>query len=121
MHWLLALIPAVSAFEGQTTPAQPGSTVTPPKGIPETFLTDLDYPKDALRLRQEGLSVVQLRISTKGRVKACSVQQSSGSPSLDAATCVLARDRRFKPARDGQGKAVEGDAPMRINWRLPQR
>ena len=93
MHWLLALalIPAVSASQGQTTPAQTSTAVTPPEGIPETFLTDLDYPKDALRLRQEGLSVVQLRVSTKGRVKACSVQQSSGSPSLDAAT-LLATD-----------------------------
>ncbi len=77
------------------------------------------YPAEALRLKQEGQAVLMLHVTAKGRVDTCSVAQSSGSDSLDAASCATARKVRFDPARDAQGHAVEGDARFPMSWHLP--
>lgn len=97
------------------------AVVTPPSPAITRGLTDMDYPKEALRLKQEGLSVVLAQIGANGKVETCTVQQSSGSPSLDDATCRLFGSIRFKPARDAQGKAIKAEIPLRMNWQLPSR
>lgn len=101
--------------------AQVNDAVTPPRPLASSSLSNMDYPKEALRLRQEGLSVALVHVGTNGMVKSCTIQQSSGSPSLDDATCKLFSSMRFKPGRDAQGKAVEADAPFRMNWHLPAK
>lgn len=122
MRWLPTLLLFASSVAAAEPPAPEASyAVTPPKGIPGTFLSDMDYPKEAVDQRLEGTSFVQLHVNAKGKVEGCSVEQSSGYPSLDDATCAVARKRRFKPARNAKGEPVEGVAPMRMNWRLPPR
>jgi periplasmic protein TonB len=121
MRWLPSLLLlASSVAAAEPPPPQASDAVTPPQGIPSSFLLDRAYPKEALDRRQEGTSFVQLRVSTKGKVEGCSVEQSSGSLSLDEATCAIARKQRFKPARNVKGEPIEGVAPMRMNWRLPR-
>lgn len=102
-----------------STPAQQSDFVTSPTPTTTRGLTDMDYPKEALRLKQEGLSVVLVQVTANGKVEACTIQQSSGSQSLDDATCKLFGSIRFKPARDAQGKAVKAQTSLRMNWRLP--
>ena len=102
-------------------PAQQSVAATPPMPTASSGLTDMDYPKEALRLKQEGLSVVRVQVAANGKVEACTVQQSSGSPSLDDATCKLFGSIRFKPGRDAQGNAVKAETSLRMNWRLPRR
>jgi protein TonB len=102
-------------------PAQQNVAATPTLPAAASGLTDMNYPKEALRLKQEGLSVVRVEVAANGKVETCTVQQSSGSPSLDDATCELFGSIRFKPGRDAQGKAVKAGTSLRMNWRLPRR
>ncbi len=106
--------PGQSALDGQ-------GAVSPPRPAgPPTFKMDDDYPAEALRLGQQGKSKVSLTISAKGRVTECLVMESSGSASLDAATCRVMARLSFLPARDGEGHAVQGRLTTAMNWVLPR-
>jgi protein TonB len=120
MIWLSAAVLIVQADKPADVSADPATgAVVPPKRIPGTFMTDSDYPKEAFKLHQEGMVVAQVHVDATGKVRSCTIQQSVGSPSLDKATCAVARTRRYLPARDAAGKAVAADAPVQVNWRLP--
>ncbi|HJR83550.1 MAG TPA: energy transducer TonB, partial [Sphingomicrobium sp.] len=78
-----------------------------------------DYPSDALRNEDQGTVGVSLSIGTDGRVTACSVTSSSGSRSLDNATCRILRSRaRFTPAKLSNGQPTTDRYSQRITWRL---
>lgn len=78
-----------------------------------------DYPSDALRKGEQGRTTVQLDIDRDGRVSRCNVVSSSGSSSLDNATCsILAERARFTPARDSNGNRVEDSHTQTIVWQL---
>jgi protein TonB len=82
---------------------------------------DGDYPADAIRNEQQGTTAVSLTIGTDGRVSGCSVSASSGSSSLDSATCRVIRSRaRFTPAKDQNGNPIQGTFSQRIRWVLPE-
>lgn len=83
------------------------------------FSTD-DYPASALRNEEQGTTGVRLTIGPDGRVADCSVTSSSGSASLDAATCNIIRRRaRYSPAKDDTGAATTGSDSARIRWVVP--
>ncbi|MFL6737874.1 MAG: energy transducer TonB [Sphingomicrobium sp.] len=83
------------------------------------FSTD-DYPPSALRNEEHGTTAVRLSIGTDGRVTDCSVASSSGSSTLDAATCSIIRRRaRYTPAKDQSGNPIAGTDSARIRWELP--
>jgi protein TonB len=64
-----------------------------------------DFPRDALRVGEEGALTTRYTVGVDGRVTECTVVRSSGSAVLDATTCRLIRERfRFRPARDAQGR-----------------
>ena len=78
-----------------------------------------DYPQDALRDEATGTTTVSLSIGTDGRVTGCNVTSSSGSRSLDNATCRVLRSRaRFTPARLSNGQPTTDTYTQRITWRL---
>ena len=78
-----------------------------------------DYPRDASRAGVTGSVTATLDIAPDGRVTACTIVRSSGTPSLDATTCRLATQRfRFDPARDAAGNPVPGTAGWRQDWWL---
>jgi protein TonB len=118
----------------RATPAPPAPPAPPPppppprvsqaaraKGsLPGLFSTD-DYPQDAIRNEQQGTTAVRLTIDGGGRVSACSVTGSSGSSSLDNATCRILRARaRFTPAKDQSGNPISDTTSARIRWVLPE-
>lgn len=83
------------------------------------LITSADYPAAALRAGEEGTVRFQLTVSPGGGVSDCVVIATSGSPSLDAATCRIMRMRaRFKPARDEQGRAVEDRVEASVRWTI---
>ena len=60
-----------------------------------------------------------LMLDPTGRVSACTVVESSGSASLDKATCTILSSRaRFEPARDANGRAVQDTYTQKIVWQL---
>ena len=78
-----------------------------------------DYPSSALDNEEQGTVGVRLAIGPNGRVTGCDVTASSGSRTLDSATCRILRSRaRFTPATDSTGNPTTGSFSQRITWRL---
>jgi protein TonB len=81
-----------------------------------------DYPLSALRAGIEGSVKVSFTVGADGRVSGCRVTRSSGHGGLDATTCRLIERRfRYRPARDGQGRAVPEIVSKTYDWLLPAR
>ena len=80
-----------------------------------------DYPSEAMRLEQQGTVAYRATVGADGRVVGCEVMDSSGSASLDAATCsIIQRRARFRPARDQHGRPTEDKFSGRVRWVLPK-
>lgn len=101
--------------------AQPDlANVAVPQGNPALWVTELDYPAKSRRKREEGVTTFQLTINAMGRVSVCKILNSSGSSTLDAATCILVMRRAvFRPARDSLGKPITGTYTTQVKWGLP--
>jgi protein TonB len=90
------------------------------KGDLRNLFSADDYPAAAQQKGEEGTVQAALAVDAGGRVTTCTILRSSGSASLDSATCgLLQRRARFIPARDASGTAV----PDRVTtppivWRL---
>lgn len=96
--------------------------VTPPKPVdPANWITNDDYPAEAVKQGWEGVVAFRLTISPAGAVTDCQITASSGHDVLDQAACSLMKTRgRFDPARTAKGKAVEGSFDRRVRWQIPQ-
>lgn len=85
-----------------------------------SLFSDDDYPPDAQRNEQQGTTGFRLDVGPDGRVSNCTVTSSSGSSSLDAATCRILKARaRFTPATDSSGNKTSDSQSGRIRWVLP--
>ncbi|MEA3038236.1 MAG: periplasmic protein TonB [Sphingomonadales bacterium] len=136
--------PSFESDSGPTTPVQqsftsgPGDIVAPPSSAIQpaepkkvepararanlgSYVSDADYPAEAIRREEQGVTRFRLTVSPDGRVADCSVTGSSGSSALDAATCRLMKSRaRFSPARDSDGKPTTDTVANAIKWVLPE-
>ena len=101
-------------------PAAPPKQATP-RGRPQSWVTNDDYPSRALRNEEQGTTGVRLSIGTDGRVTGCDVTSSSGSTELDDAVCrLLTRRARFEPAIQN-GQPTTGTWSTRFTWAIPER
>ena len=92
-----------------------------PRALFHWLLSSDDYPAAALRAEEEGSVDFRLAVGKDGRVSACTVTGTSGSASLDSATCRLMKARStFDPARDRRGRPVAGSFDGRITWRIDE-
>jgi TonB family protein len=100
-------------------PGQPGLSASPiDQG---SWIGPDDYPSASEILRQSGRVGYQLTVSAAGRIARCTITQSSGSASLDRATCDLLRSRAtFSPATDDDGYPTAGDFTGRVVWTLDE-
>lgn len=81
-----------------------------------------DYPEDALRQNMQGLVRSRMLIDATGRVSQCVVTTSSGSTSLDQATCAVLRARSHHvPAMDIDGKPMPSFTTSKVLWIIPER
>jgi len=98
----------------------PATTSKSAKGDMRALFSADDYPAEAQRKGEEGTVQVELTVDQNGRVSACRIVRSSGSRSLDTASCsILTRRARFTPARDAEGRAVvDKITSPPIVWRL---
>jgi TonB family protein len=78
------------------------------------------YPEAALRDGREGRTIMRITIGIHGRVAACEIAQSSGSPDLDAASCASVNGWIYFPETDANGLPVEVKANQPMVWRLGQ-
>ena len=105
---------------GTVSSAQAPSLPTP-VGDSGAWFTPDDYPAAALAAEEEGAVKFTLSVDAAGSVTDCAIVGSSGSVSLDTATCQLARQRaHFRPALDWHGHAMASHYTRRTVWRMPQ-
>lgn len=91
-----------------------------PLSNPAYWVTTMDYPVASLRTGEQGTTGFTVRVDKEGRVTSCWVRSSSGSPSLDEATCSLVTRRsRFRPAFDTESRPKEGEYSNRVRWVIP--
>ena len=102
-------------------PPPPVKTVPPRSAVGDLqglFRGD-DYPLSAIERDEQGSVIVRLTIGTNGRVSGCNVTSSSGSRTLDNATCQILQSRaKFTPARDNRGNLTTDTVSQRIRWVL---
>ena len=103
-------------------PAEKKLIATPPQAFPGIgyWITNGDYPADALRQRQQGTVMILWTIGVDGRVTDCLPVIPSGTASLDQAACSAIIGRgRYKPALDKDGKPMVSHYARKVVWRLP--
>lgn len=85
-----------------------------------SYVSDEDYPSNAVRNEEQGTTRFRLAVGPDGKVKDCTVTSSSGSSALDATTCKLMRQRaKFTPATGSDGKPTSDTVASAIRWVLP--
>jgi TonB family protein len=85
----------------------------------QSWVSMNDYPSAARANEEQGTVEFELAISASGAVENCVIIQSSGSTSLDLATCNLVKRRaRFNPATDSLGRPISAKSKDRLTWRL---
>ena len=93
-----------------------------PRGSPQNWVTNDDYPSSALRAGQSGTVGFRLNVDAGGRVTDCTVTSSSGVSVLDSTACSLLRRRaRFVPAEDASGNKIPATFSSRFTWQIPDR
>lgn len=103
-------------------PPKPSQAVgLKPRGAPGDWVTNDDYPSDALRDNAEGTTGFTLEVGPDGKVTNCTVTSSSGNSSLDQTACrLLPRRARFTPAKDSAGNGMASSFSSRIRWQIPK-
>ncbi|MBO9712762.1 TonB family protein [Sphingomonas sp.] len=92
-----------------------------PRGSPQGWVTNDDYPNAAIRAEQAGTTSFRLDVDATGRVTNCTITGSSGSSLLDSTACnLLKRRARFSPAEDASGNKIPSAWSSRFTWRLPE-
>ena len=88
---------------------------------PATPMASMEnYPAEARKRGEQGRTIARLTISNTGRVTACRIEESSGSESLDKATCRIALARvRYTPAKNDAGEPVASTTTLPVRWVLP--
>jgi TonB family protein len=83
-------------------------------------INDTDYPLEARRNEQSGVTVINFIINVDGTLSDCRTAVSSGWPVLDAAACQLMTARfRYQPALGADGRAVAIREVRTITWLYP--
>lgn len=124
------VIPPPPPITPPAPPAPPAPPPPPPKplvakklqprGSPQSWVTNDDYPPAALRAGDAGTTSFRLDVDASGKVSNCTVTGSSGSSLLDNTACSLLRRRaRFSPAEDANGNKIPATWPSRFTWKIP--
>lgn len=112
----LAFIAAVAA---PLPPPMAPFEASPAKAIaPGSWFSPDDYPVDARKAGKEGTVRFEVNVDASGKPTACRIVSTSGSTSLDEATCrsVIAKGQ-FTPATL-QGKPVASTYTSNTTWKL---
>ncbi|RVT43500.1 TonB family protein [Sphingobium algorifonticola] len=102
--------------------AATGIQLAQPKGHPERWITDSDYPATAKSRGAVGQTRFRIAVSPEGKPVLCDIVASSGHSDLDQQTCALMMHRsEFSPAKTADGQPVYATFKSRAIWRLPSR
>jgi TonB family protein len=97
------------------------STRPVPRGELAGLFSPADYPAAARAAAASGDVTLNLTVGPNGRVTGCSVTRSSGSATLDSASCRIIRSRaRFTPAVSINGAPAAAQIVYTHRWTLPE-
>lgn len=91
--------------------------ITAPVSIGAPHTCDSKYPPMAVRLSQQGTTLVRFTVNTDGSVSNVQVARSSGHQILDDAAIGCASAWRYKPALD-DGRPVAQTWSTNVQWKL---
>ncbi|MDF2385884.1 energy transducer TonB [Nostoc ellipsosporum NOK] len=126
-----SIIPPPPPITPPAPPAPPAPAPAPPpppriakkltpRGSPQGWVTDDDYPAAALRAEQAGTVRFRLDVDATGKVTNCTVTGSSGVSVLDSTACSLLKRRaRFNPAEDESGNKIPAPYNGSFTWKIP--
>lgn len=98
----------------------PGLRKPTPRGRPQEWITDDDYPALALRNRQFGPVKFRVDVDARGRPTGCHIIGTSGYSTLDEKVCeMLGRRSEFIPARDVAGQDMPFVYNGTFTWIIP--
>lgn len=103
-------------------PIEKARTVEPARAKANlaSYVSDTDYPSTAARNEEQGTTRFRLVVGPDGKVKNCTVTDSSGSSALDSTTCRLMKQRAtFTPARNNRNELTSDIVTNAIRWVLP--
>lgn len=124
VDWVPPRDPPLTLGDGIVAPPQPPmpriEQSARARGDVRQLFSGDDYPAAAIRRNETGSVRARLAIGTDGTVTGCSIVESSGSATLDRATCNVLKGRaRFTPARDSSGRAASDSyLTPAIVWKL---
>ncbi len=121
----------ISSDERRVTPPPPPAVASTslrgpnmaatPRTSPGSWVSEFDYPLQALRESRSGNTSFRVVINKWGRVSDCQVTESSGHADLDKATCnTVGVKGLFWPQTDGNSNSIDGGTfSSRIRWAVP--
>ena len=118
-----ASAPALAAQTGEAAPVKSSRAAMEPTLIssPAAWFGPDNYPRDAIRASRQGRVVAAIKVDARGVAVSCSIEVSSGTTSLDNATCNNAlAHAAFDAATDQEGRRVEGIYHLSVRWVLPE-
>ena len=92
--------------------------VSTPVSVGRPHVCGEQYPAMALRLGQEGTTLLSFKVMTDGSVNNVTVSKSSGYDSLDSAAVTCAGRWHYKPATQ-DGTPVETSWQANVVWKIP--
>ncbi len=105
-------------------PGRPGGSLSARPGVGEIRARpdyrhnpEPDYPLSARRRRQEGLVVLRVIVTTKGRASRVELKQSSGFVILDEAAVRAVAEWEFEPARIGESP-LESEIEVPVRFKI---
>jgi TonB family protein len=124
-EWLILLAlqasaPASDSVVGTTYRLSPeAAKAACSKQVKGSWVSNSDYPSEALRQGFKGTVHFRLEIAETGCPAACTVTGSSGHKILDQRTCMLMLVRaRFKPALNEHGHPIPATWNNKFSWSL---
>ncbi len=80
-----------------------------------------NYPRESLRLGEEGSVGLKLGIDGSGKLLSCTVSKSSGYARLDRASCdvMLIHVIKLVPPKATEGRHAHAVKDAQIDWQLP--
>jgi TonB family protein len=99
-------------------PEVAAQVATPLEGNPARYFNAGSYPMEAERKGIYGRVIALLNVNTAGAVDHCRIVSSAGAD-LNDGTCAVAKQIRFKPARDKNGTALPSTYILPVRWSLP--
>jgi len=120
---LLVFLPAEAMQDSSPAPPPPPprySERVQPIGDPDTWLTNADFAKAGLILRDGFMLRYQLAIDDTGRVKDCTLLMGGGPERLEKVMCALLKCHgRFRPQKDLAGNPMPSMWHGRKIWAAP--